>query len=197
MRGALPKPSSFLRSGGCPRVALENAREGRLPYNQQQALASSHRNQGSNSLHQTHWNLTCIWSFVGVGGKGIWKQLAQASSISSALYVHDRAAGRGLAFFEELLRDFHPRNFAIRLWDGSSLDPEPGQYARCTLVINHPGAMHRMFLPANQAAEAYTYGDVDIEGDVEALFTLVPFLVKSKFSWARQVRLRALLLGMP
>src|SRR5689334_11478584 len=48
---------------------------------------------------------------------------------SSALYVHDRVAERGLAFFEELLRDFHPRNFAIRLWDGSSLDPEPGQYA--------------------------------------------------------------------
>jgi hypothetical protein len=40
---------------------------------------------------------------------------------SSALYMHDRAAERGLAFFEELLRDFHPRNFAIRLWDGSSL----------------------------------------------------------------------------
>jgi cyclopropane-fatty-acyl-phospholipid synthase len=118
---------------------------------------------------------------------------------SSALYVHDRVAERGLAFFEELLRDFHPRNFAIRLWDGSSLDPEPGQYARCTLVINHPGAMHRMFLPANQAAlgEAYASGDLDIEGDVEALFTLVPFLVESKFSWARQARLRALLLGMP
>jgi hypothetical protein len=51
---------------------------------------------------------------------------------SSALYLHDRAAERGLAFFEELLRDVHPRNFAIRLWDGSSLDAEPGQYARCT-----------------------------------------------------------------
>ena len=51
---------------------------------------------------------------------------------SSALYAHDRVVERGLAFFEELLRDFHPRNFAIRLWDGSCLDAEPGQYARCT-----------------------------------------------------------------
>src|SRR5215471_2909192 len=68
---------------------------------------------------------------------------------SSELYAHDRVVERGLAFFEELLRDFHPRNFAIRLWDGSCLEAEPGQYARCTLVINHPGAMRRMFLPAN------------------------------------------------
>jgi len=118
---------------------------------------------------------------------------------SSALYAHDRIVERGLAFFEELLRDFHPRNFAIRLWDGSCLEAEPGQYARCTLVINHPGAMRRIFLPANQAAlgEAYAYSDVDIEGDVEALFPLGPFLMKSNFSWVRQVRLGALLLGMP
>jgi len=118
---------------------------------------------------------------------------------SSALYAHDRVVERGLAFFEELLRDFHPRNFAVRLWDGSCLEAEPDQYARCTLVINHPGAIRRMFLPANQAAlgEAYAYGDVDIEGDMEVLFPLLPFLMKSDFRWARQVRLGALLLGMP
>jgi len=127
-------------------------------------------------------------------------EATRASVINpSELNVHDRVAERRLAFFEELLREFHPRNFAIRLWDGSSLGAQPGRYARCTLVINHPGAMRRMFLPANQAAlgEAYTYGDVDIEGDVEALFPLMTFLVKSKFSWARGVRLGAFLLRMP
>lgn len=118
---------------------------------------------------------------------------------SSALYMHDRVAERGLTFFEELLRDFHPRDFAIRLWDGSCLDAEDGQYRRCTLVINHPCAMRRIFLPSSQAAlgETYASGDVDIEGDVEALFPIVAFLVNPKFSWARQVRLGTLLLGMP
>ena len=118
---------------------------------------------------------------------------------SSVLCLNDPIAQRGMAFFEELLRDFHPRNFAVRLWDGSRLDAEEGRLPRCTLVINHPGAIHRMFLPGNQAAlgEAYAYGDVDIEGDVEALFPLVPFLLNPKLSWARQVRLGALLLGLP
>ena len=118
---------------------------------------------------------------------------------SSALSAQDRVVERGMAFFAELFRDFHPTNFAVRFWDGSCLEAEPGQFARCTLVINHPGAMRRMFFPANQAAlgEAYAHGDVDIEGDVEALFPLAPFIMKSEFSWGRQVRLGALLLGMP
>jgi cyclopropane-fatty-acyl-phospholipid synthase len=63
-----------------------------------------------------------------------------------------RVIEKGMPFFEELLRDFHPRNFAVRLWDGLCLDAELGQYASCTLVINHPGAMYQIFLPANQAA---------------------------------------------
>lgn len=118
---------------------------------------------------------------------------------SSPLYTHDRVAERGLTFCEELLRGFHPRNFAIQLWDGSRLDAEPGQFPCCTVVINHPDAMRRMLLPGNQAAlgEAYAYGDVDIEGDVEALFSLVPFLLKPNLSWARRLRLATLLRGMP
>jgi len=118
---------------------------------------------------------------------------------SSVLCLNDLIAERGLTFFQELLRNFHPRNFAVRLWNGSLLEAEEGQFPRCTLIINHPGAIRRMFLPGNQAAlgEAYAYGDVDIEGDVEALFPLAPFLLNPKLGWMRQVRLGALLLGMP
>ena len=50
-------------------------------------------------------------------------EATRASVINpSGLNVHDRIAERGSAFFEELLREFHPRNVAIRLWDGSSLE---------------------------------------------------------------------------
>jgi len=118
---------------------------------------------------------------------------------SSAAYSqHDRIAEKALTFFEELLRDY-PRDFAVRLWDGSRLDPEPGRPTRCTLGINRPGALRRLFQPANHAAlgEAYIYGDVDIQGDVEALFPLVPYLLNLKMGKARQLRLAALLWGMP
>jgi cyclopropane-fatty-acyl-phospholipid synthase len=118
---------------------------------------------------------------------------------SSATFNRDRIAEKAFTFFEELLRDFHPRNFAVRLWDGSRLDADPGQPTRCTLVINRPGAMRRMFQPSNQAAlgEAYIYADVDLEGDVETLFPLVPYLLNLKIGRARQLRLAALLWGMP
>ena len=118
---------------------------------------------------------------------------------SSAASNHDRVAEKALTFFEELLRDFHPRNFAVRLWEGSKLDAEPGQPTRCTLVINRAGALRRLFQPSNQSAlgEAYIYGDVDIEGDVETLFPLVPYLLNLKIGAARQLRLAALLWGMP
>ena len=118
---------------------------------------------------------------------------------SSATFNRDRIAEKAFTFFEELLRDFHPRNFAVRLWDGSRLDADPGQPTRCTLVINRPGAMRRMFQPSNQAAlgEAYIYGDVDIEGEVETLFPLVPYLLNLKIGRARQLRLAALLWAMP
>jgi cyclopropane-fatty-acyl-phospholipid synthase len=118
---------------------------------------------------------------------------------SSAAYnQHDRIAEKALTFFEELLSDY-PRDFAVRLWDGSRLDPQPGQPTRCTLIINRPGALRRLFQPANHASlgEAYIYGDVDIEGDVEALFPLVPYLLNLKIGKARQLRLAALLWGMP
>ena len=50
-----------------------------------------------------------------------------------------------LAFLENLIGDYHPRDFAVRLWEGTTWDSEPGQPARFTLVLKHPGALRSMF----------------------------------------------------
>ena len=61
-----------------------------------------------------------------------------------------------------------PRSFNIRFWDGTEL-PAAGRPA-FTLVLNHPGALRRMFTPPLELSlgEAFIYGDVDLEGDILA-----------------------------
>jgi cyclopropane-fatty-acyl-phospholipid synthase len=75
-----------------------------------------------------------------------------------------------------------PRNFSIRLWDQHELtgDLNPA----FTLVLNHPGALRRMFtIPIELGmGEAYIYDDFDIEGDWFAAFDLVNQLAKRNLS---------------
>jgi cyclopropane-fatty-acyl-phospholipid synthase len=75
----------------------------------------------------------------------------------------------GKRFFCRLSAPVAMRDFAVRFWDGSLMEPDAGQPARFTLVLNHPGALRRMFWIFNKASvgEAYIYGDIDIEGDIE------------------------------
>src|SRR3990172_1355570 len=70
-----------------------------------------------------------------------------------------------------------PRNFGVRLWDQGEL-PASGQPA-FTLVLNHPGALRRMFSPPIELSlgEAYIYGDFDVEGDFYVMFGLVDSLI--------------------
>ena len=79
----------------------------------------------------------------------------------------------------ELLGDYRPRNFGVRLWDGSVLQPEPRQPERFTVVLRHPAALRRMFLPPSELAlaEAYIYDDFDVEGDLEAVFAVADHLL--------------------
>ena len=87
-------------------------------------------------------------------------------------------ASAALAFLEDLLAGYHPRDFAVRLWDGSRWTPEKGRTARFTLVLEHPGSLRQMFLPPRvlTLCESYINGDIDIEGDVEAFWRLARYL---------------------
>ena len=56
-----------------------------------------------------------------------------------------------------------PRSFALRLWDGTWLPVPTG--ASFTLVLNHPGALRRMFTPPIELSlgEAFISGDFEVE----------------------------------
>ncbi|MBA2565350.1 MAG: class I SAM-dependent methyltransferase [Gemmatimonadetes bacterium] len=80
----------------------------------------------------------------------------------------DPRARRTLEILDHLLDTYGPRDFAVRLWDGSGRDADPGQPTRFTFVLKGPDVLYRMLVPPGKrsAGEAYLSGDVDVEGDL-------------------------------
>ncbi len=104
-----------------------------------------------------------------------------------------------LAVLREIFSDLHPRNFAIRLWDGTTWEQEDGQEARFTMVLKHPSALRKMLMHANEVTigEAYVYNDFDIEGDMESAFAMAAHLLNLDVSFAGKVHLGSRLLKLP
>jgi cyclopropane-fatty-acyl-phospholipid synthase len=121
------------------------------------------------------------------------------TSATTAIRAADRGAQITLSVLEDLFGSYHPRDFAVRLWDGTTWGPAPGQPARFTLVLQHPGALRRMFWPPNDISfgEAYIYDDFDIEGDIHALFPVLDYLVELPRGLATKLRFAWNLLSLP
>ena len=98
-----------------------------------------------------------------------------------------------------LATGYSPRDFAVRFWDGSRLEPEAGQEALFTLALNHPGALKKMLWPPDGVAfaEAYVYGDFDIEGDIFAFFRFTQFLIRKKPGLRELLKVGWTLLRLP
>jgi cyclopropane-fatty-acyl-phospholipid synthase len=90
------------------------------------------------------------------------------------------------------------RTFAIRLWNGLVEAPAGGEPA-FTLVLRHPGALRRMFLPATELnlAESYLRDDFDVEGDIERATLLGDEIAERLRAKSTVVRLLLRLLRLP
>ena len=111
----------------------------------------------------------------------------------------DSATTRSLAFLQTLFKDYHPRDFTVRLWDGT-IWPAESDPPRFTLVLNHPGALRQMFRETSSdlsIGESYVYNDFDIEGDLEAAFPVADYLAGLDWSLANKLRLGWDLLHLP
>lgn len=75
------------------------------------------------------------------------------------------------------------RSFTVRLWSGETLSVGTSP-AYFTLVLNHPGALRRMFRPPLELSlgESFIYGDFDIEGDIHAAVAWMDALSQTPFS---------------
>ncbi|HEX6805479.1 MAG TPA: cyclopropane-fatty-acyl-phospholipid synthase family protein [Terriglobales bacterium] len=110
-----------------------------------------------------------------------------------------KTVAKATAVLEELLGDYHPRDFAVELWDGTRWDPDPGQFCRFTWRIHHPGALRTALRSDRQVAlaEAYICGGFDVEGDMLAIFPFAEYLSNKTFGATEKVRLAAHLLSLP
>src|SRR5690348_2423098 len=79
-----------------------------------------------------------------------------------------RALDAARMVLEDAFGPVPARRFAVRFWDGTV--DEPVEAPRFTIVLESPGALRRMLLPPSELAltESYIFGDVDIEGNLEA-----------------------------
>jgi cyclopropane-fatty-acyl-phospholipid synthase len=112
------------------------------------------------------------------------------------------AADPGLAATRRALAEiFGPprtRPFAVRLWDGTTDAPERGTH-RFTLVFRRRGALRRMLIPPTEMSiiEAYLYGDLDVEGEMEAAAGLGDIVASRLVSLSRVARVARLVLALP
>jgi len=110
-----------------------------------------------------------------------------------------QASQSTLRFVQEILADYHPRDFAIELWDGAQWLQESNQFRRFTWRINDPAALRRVIGSPGEISlsEAYIYGQFDIEGDIKAVFRLADYLLNKHWSLKDKFHLSKLLLGLP
>jgi cyclopropane-fatty-acyl-phospholipid synthase len=109
----------------------------------------------------------------------------------------DEAARLTWHLLDELFHGDRSHNISVRLWNGRCWPDEAPRPA--TIVLKHPGALRKMFLPGTELslAEAYLYDDFDIEGDIEAVFELADALVEATSGWRKKLSIGRDLLRLP
>ncbi len=90
-----------------------------------------------------------------------------------------------------------PRAFTVRLWDGTEL-PASGK-PDFSLVLNHPGALRRMFTPPIELSlgEAFILNDFDIEGDIFSVLPVIESMLTRAVSMPELLSIGLGLLALP
>jgi cyclopropane-fatty-acyl-phospholipid synthase len=102
--------------------------------------------------------------------------------------LHDKRLRLCTELLHIIFKDYKGR-VSIRLWNDEVVIGS--RAAVCTLVFNQPYSLSDLLLnrDLNRLAEAYLYGDVDAEGNLEMLFGLVEYLQNRFFTLAERLRI--------
>lgn len=102
-------------------------------------------------------------------------------------------------FLGELFKDYGPLDFSVRFWNGDVYGPATGRPENFSLILNHPGALRRMFRPPGDRSlgEAYIFRDFDIGGDLETAFVLADYFISKKWTLPKIASFSVSLLRLP
>lgn len=105
---------------------------------------------------------------------------------------------RCLELLQDVLRDYHPRDVAVHLWDGTVWEAETAP-ARWQLLIRHPAALREMFLHPTMLSlgRAFTSGMLDIQGPMKPALEMGEYLLAQRLTPWRKLRLASKLLRLP
>ncbi|WJW74270.1 cyclopropane-fatty-acyl-phospholipid synthase family protein [Thiohalobacter sp. IOR34] len=100
----------------------------------------------------------------------------------------ERTGHLGREIVGTLLADY-PGPVAVRLWDGSLVSGGGG--CDCTLVFNRPQPLRELIIHRDlvRLGEAYLAGEVDVEGNMESLFGLAPYLERLQLDLETRISL--------
>src|ERR1051326_6002278 len=105
-----------------------------------------------------------------------------------------------LELLDNLLGDTGIDEIAVRLWDGTTWCPSSNSARpRATLVINNAAALRQMLTDPSDLAlgEMFVYGELDVEGNLEAIFPAIDCVVEHKFGVADRLHYAALIRRLP
>jgi cyclopropane-fatty-acyl-phospholipid synthase len=117
--------------------------------------------------------------------------------MSTTTTPSDEATHLTRHLLDEVFGGDRSHNVSVRLWNGTCWPDEAPRPV--TIVLKHPGALRKMFLPGTELslAEAYLYDDFDIKGDIEAVFDLADALVEATSGWRKKLSVGRDLLRLP
>lgn len=122
-----------------------------------------------------------------------------ASAPIHAFVSHDPAVDASLRLLQTLFLRYPRRDFTVHFWDGTAWRPEAAEPSRFAIRLRHPGALRQMFAHRSEKTlgEAFVHGDFDIEGDLEASFRAVDFLMGAHRSLIERMHLLQLVRHLP
>ena len=112
----------------------------------------------------------------------------------------DPARDAALELLDNLLDGAGASNIAFRLWEGTTWrPPHSAGDPRATLVLKDPGALRTMLETPSDLllGEMYIFGDLDVEGDIEAIFQAIDQLFELRLGVADRLRYASLLRRLP
>lgn len=79
---------------------------------------------------------------------------------------------------ESLFEGYDGPSFCIRLWDGWNWRPSELEAPRCTLVLRSADALDALMARPSETTlgEAFLAGDLDVEGDIFAVFAVAEYV---------------------